>query len=1078
MIQTALTAIPQPPPSFLLKNLRALQAQHPVQDMMALARTYGPIYRLDMRHRVLLVVSGHALVHELCDDQRFDKSIRGALGLVRRFAGDGLFTARTQEPNWARAHNILLPNFGQRAMQGYHAMMLDIAEQLVRKWERLGADEDIDVSSDMTRLTVDTIALCGFHYRFNSFYHDTEHPFVRAMASALRISMDELQDLPLERWLRQRRQRQLRRAIEQMNVTVDRIIQERRASGAAPTAQADLLGYMLHGVDTHSGERLDDLNIRYQIITFLIAGHETTSGLLSFALYALLSHPEVLARAYEEVDRVLGPDRQALPTYAQVNQLAYLRQILQETLRLWPTAPVYAVAPHEDTVIGGRYLVPRHTQINILLPMLHRDPQVWGAQADVFNPDHFTAEAEAARPINAYKPFGNGQRSCIGRQFALQEATLVLGMILHRFTLLDHTHYQLKIKETLTLKPEGFRMQVRLRTPEARVNVPVSTTLQTPRPMALSAAPGPSHATPLLVLYGSNMGTAEGLARQMAHEAEAAGFVTRVAALDAYAGRLPDSGWLWVVTASYNGLPPDNAVQFCAWLQRAEPASVSLAGLRYVVFGCGHRDWAATFQAIPRLIDARLAALGATRLYQRGEGDAREDFDGQFQQWYQAFRATVATELGLRLETLDSSRTPPLYEIDIVAGTLPHPLIEAFDVVPLTVCVQRELQRQDGPQPSTRSTRHLELALPAAVSYRAGGHLGVLPRNSARLVARVAARFGLAPDTVLRIRTRGQRKTWLPLEAPITLAQVLSRYVEVQEVATRAQVQTLLAYTTCASEQATLAALAGDDAACEARYKSMVLAPRISVLDLLEACPACSLPLAVYLELLPPLRPRYYSISSSPLAVPRRCSLTVAVVQGPARSGHGVFEGVCSTYLSRQQEGDVIEAFIKEPPAAFRLPDDPATPLIMIGPGTGLAPFRGFLQERAALQAQGVALGQALLFFGCRHPQQDYLYEEELQRFVAQGVTALVVAFSRLAGQEKRYVQDEISAHHEAVWQLLEAGAVVYVCGDASRMAPAVRATFAALYQEHTGADAAAAEHWLQTLTAQQRYCVDVWAAS
>lgn len=1079
MTSTALIAIPQPPPTFLLKNMRTLNATRPVQDMIALAREYGPIYRLEMRRRVIIVVSGQALVHELCDDKRFDKSIRGALGLVRRFAGDGLFTARTQEVNWAKAHNILLPTFGQRAMQRYHPMMLDIAEQLVRKWERLGPEAELDVTSEMTRLTVDTIGLCGFHYRFNSFYHDAEHPFVRAMVMALRISMDELQDMPLEHLVRQGRRRQFEAAVRQMNATVDRIIRERRSSADDPQAAPDLLSFMLRGVDSKTGEGLDDLNIRYQIITFLIAGHETTSGLLSFALYALLNHPTVLARAYQEVDRVLGPDPQALPTYAQVNQLGYLSQILKETLRLWPTAPAYAVAPYEDTVIGGKYLVRHNNQINILLPMLHRDPAVWGEQAEVFNPDHFSPEAEAARPANAYKPFGNGQRACIGRQFALHEATLVLGMLLHRFQLLDHTHYRLHIQETLTMKPAGFRLKVRLRTDaeRRRVQVPRVTT-PSPSTAAVPAVVRRQHHTPLLVLYGSNMGTAEGLARQIAQDAEANGFATRLAPLDAYAGQLPTSGWLCVVTSSYNGFPPDNAVHFCDWLQHEAPGAEALAGLRYVVFGCGHRDWAATFQAVPRLIDERLAALGAQRLCARGEGDAREDFDGQFQRWYRQLKTAVASELGLDLATPEAATTQPLYQVEIVAEQRTPPFLETLHALSLTVRVNHELHRKDGPQPSERSTRHMELDLPAGTTYRTGGHLGVIPRNSAGLVARAARRFQLQPETLIRIRTTSQRTTWFPVDEPISVARVLSAYVELQEVATRTQLNTLLAYTAGASDRQRLASLVGDDAASTARYKTEVLDRRASLLDIVEEHPSCDLPFAVYLDLLAPLRPRYYSISSSPLAAPQRCSITVAVVEGAARSGHGTFEGVCSTYLSRQTEDTVIEAFIKEPQTAFRLPDDPATPLIMIGPGTGLAPFRGFLQERLALQAQGKALGKAILFFGCRHPQQDFLYEEELRGFAAQGVAELAIAFSRLEGQDKRYVQDEIYARREAIWHMLEDGARVYVCGDASRMAPDVRRTFAAIYRDKTGADAAAAEGWLQGLTTAQRYLIDVWAAS
>ncbi|HKZ06205.1 MAG TPA: cytochrome P450, partial [Methylomirabilota bacterium] len=462
-----LDPIPHPPRTFVLGNLLSLTTTTPVQDMMKLAREYGEIYWLDMLGKPVVIVSGFDLVDELCDESRFDKSVRGALRRLRSFAGDGLFTAYTQEPNWAKAHNILLPSFAQRAMQGYHPMMLDIAEQLVLKWDRLNPDDEIDVTHDMTSLTLDTIGLCGFGYRFNSFYRESPHPFVGAMIGALGASM-ETRGLPLESVIKKDRERKLRADIRYMNEMVDRIVRDRRESGDGIAEKPDLLSHMLSGVDKKSGDRLDDLNIRYQVITFLIAGHETTSGLLSFAIYYLLNNPDVLARAYAEVDRVLGPDPGILPTYAQVGQLTYVEQVLKEALRLWPTAPVFALSPYKDEIIGGKYRMRKNFQIVVLSPMLHRDPRVWGEQADVFNPDNFSREAERSRPANAYKPFGNGQRACIGRQFALQEAALVLGMILHRFKLVDHTRYRLALKETLTVKPDGFRVKVRRRAPRER----------------------------------------------------------------------------------------------------------------------------------------------------------------------------------------------------------------------------------------------------------------------------------------------------------------------------------------------------------------------------------------------------------------------------------------------------------------------------------------------------------------------------------------------------------------------------------------------------------------------------------
>ena len=1067
-----LDPIPQPPRTLLLGNLLALGTTAPIQDMMRLAREYGPIYWLDMMGKPVIVVSGFSLVDELCDETRFDKSVKGALRRLRAFAGDGLFTAYTQEPNWSRAHNILLPNFGQKAMQGYHPMMVDIAEQLALKWERLNADDEVDVTHDMTSLTLDTIGLCGFGYRFNSFYRDTNHPFVGAMIGALGASM-ETRGLPLESFIKKDRERQLRADIHYMNEMVDRIIQERR-QGDDVAGKPDLLSCMLSGVDRKSGERLDDLNIRYQVITFLIAGHETTSGLLSFAVYFLLQNPEVLARAYAEVDRVLGPDVSVPPTYAQVNQLAYLEQVLKESLRLWPTAPVFALSPHKETMIGGAYRMKKPYQIVVLTPMLHRDPSVWGERADVFDPDHFSREAERGRPANAYKPFGNGQRACIGRQFALQEAALVLGMVLQRFKLIDHTRYRLRLKETLTLKPDGFRIRVRRRTDHERAQPAARAAARSVAAPAVETpvtAVGPRHATPLLVLYGSNLGTAEEVARRVAESGEAGGFAVTVAPLDEYTGRLPTEGAVIIASASYNGTPPDNATRFCEWLRAADPGTTRLAGVRYTVFGCGNRDWASTFQAVPRLIDERLAALGAERLYARGEGDAREDFDGQFQAWHEPLGGTLAKALGVELASAEAAEVSHL-TIETVGGDV-SPFVDALGARAMRIAVNRELHTKTGPDASTRSTRHIELELPAGAAYRAGDHLGVVPRNADATIQRVAARFGLDPAASVRLRLGVSRKTFLPLDQPIRVGQLLGDYVELQDPATRKQIHGLAADTECPWTRPRLLGLASD----EGRYREEVLARRKSLIDLLEEFPACQLPFNRYLEMLPPLRPRYYSISSSPLQDERRCSITVAVVDGPARSGRGTFQGVCSGHLLRQPEGGQVHAFVKDTKSAFRLPADPATPIIMIGPGTGLAPFRGFLQERAAGRAAGRAVGPALLFFGCRHPRQDFIYEDELRAFAEQGVARLFACFSRLADEQKTYVQDLVLRQRAEVWALIQAGAVVYVCGDASRMAPDVRRAFAAIHRQETGSDERAAEAWLDGLVAKNRYLVDVWAS-
>jgi cytochrome P450/NADPH-cytochrome P450 reductase len=187
------------------------------------------------------------------------------------------------------------------------------------------------------------------------------------------------------------------------------------------------------------------------------------------------------------------------------------------------------------------------------------------------------------------------------------------------------------------------------------------------------------------------------------------------------------------------------------------------------------------------------------------------------------------------------------------------------------------------------------------------------------------------------------------------------------------------------------------------------------------------------------------------------------------------YHGVCSYYLARQPVGSVVEGFVRPPSTPFVPPEDPSTPMIMVAAGTGLAPFRGFLQERSVTKEQGKQVGPSSLFFGCRHPEQDYIYQDELDAFAREGLTDLECAFSRLEGQPKMYVQNRIEAQADDVWPRIQEGAIIYLCGDASRMAPDVEKAFGALYQEKTGASEQDAQAWMEELKASTRYRVDVW---
>jgi len=1053
--------IPQPKTYGPLGNLPLINKDKPIMSFIDLAEKTGPIYKLQMPSDTAIIISGHELAKEVCDESRFDKSIEGALEKVRVFAGDGLFTSWTDEPNWRKAHNILMPTFSQRAMKDYHAMMTDISAQLIQKWARLNPGESVDVPDDMTRLTLDTIGLCGFNYRFNSFYRETPHPFVASMVRALQEAMHQLQRLGIQDRLMVKTRRQFRHDIQNMFTLVDHIIAERKAN-SSPEVH-DLLSRMLNLNDPETGEKLDDENIRFQIITFLIAGHETTSGLLSFAIYFLLKHPDKLKKAQEEVDLVLTDP---VPEYKQVLQLKYIRMVLNEALRLWPTAPGFSLFAKEDTIIGGKYLIRgKIDRLTVLIPQLHRDKDAWGPDAEQFIPERFADPDKI--PHHAYKPFGNGQRACIGMQFALYEATLVLGMVLKQFELIDDENYQLDVKQTLTLKPGDLRIKVKLRD---QAVVPVAVQKQAVAAESPTTAGKQEKASliglnnrPLLVLFGSDTGTAEGVARELADAASLHGIQTEVAALNDRMDQLPTEGAVIFVTSSYNGKPPSNAGQFVQWLDGAK--SGDLAGVHYAVFGCGDHNWASTYQDVPRLIDERLAEKGATHFSTRGEGDVSGDFEEQLDRWKQQMWQDALKAFGLQVSSQTETKQSTL-SLEFVKGVAGSPLARTYEAVHAAVLENRELQSFS----SERSTKHLEIALPADLAYQEGDHLGVLPSNSKEQVGRVLNRFRLSGHDQVILTASGRSAAHLPVGHPVSLHDLLHYSVELQEAASRAQIRELVAFTACPPHKRELEQLVE-----EGVYQDEVLKRRVSLLDLLEKFDASDMPFERFLELLPALKPRYYSISSSPLVVKDRLSITVGVVSGPAWSGHGMYQGVASHFLAGRKPGEDIFCFIRTPQTSFQLPEKLETPIIMVGPGTGIAPFRGFLQARRIQHEQGVQLGEAHLYFGCRHPDQDFLYRAELEQDEQDGLVAVHAAFSRLKEQPKTYVQDLIKADAKQIISLLDQGARLYVCGDGSRMAPDVERTICQAYAEQCHVSNEAARKWLDQLLQEGQYAKDVW---
>jgi unspecific monooxygenase len=453
--------LPHPPHRLpFLGDVLGLNPRTPFQSSLSQTKELGPISVRKIFGTEMIAVSGVDLVAEVHDESRFGKYVGHHLAQLRPIIGDGLITVETDHPNWRLAHDILMPGFTREAMQGYHSIMVKVVRELVEHWDGAAdSGRKVNVTDDTTRLALETIGQAGFGYRFGSFDRRRPHPFVSAMNRVLQYANWSTIS-PLARLVRPL----LLRSGAVMARIVDDVIRARQ-DGAGAEAN-DLLNLMLNATHPSTGGKLDPDNIRQQVITFMVAGHETTSGALSFALHYLTQNPEVLARAKAEVDAVWGESDDFEPSYTDVSKLRYVRAVLDESLRLWPTAPGYLRVARKDTVLGGRYRVRKGQWVLVLLPLVQRDPHVW-PDPERFDPDRF-GPGQAKSRAHSYKPFGTGQRACIGRQFALHEAMLTLGMILHRYDLAPEKDYRLRVSESITLKPRGFRLSLRKRAAASR----------------------------------------------------------------------------------------------------------------------------------------------------------------------------------------------------------------------------------------------------------------------------------------------------------------------------------------------------------------------------------------------------------------------------------------------------------------------------------------------------------------------------------------------------------------------------------------------------------------------------------
>ncbi|KAF3923088.1 hypothetical protein ABW20_dc0106127 [Dactylellina cionopaga] len=1069
----AIKPIPGPPGLPIVGNIFDMDFVTPLKTIEGFAEQYGPIYKIRLGGREHLVLSSWELIHEACDEKRFAKQVAAGLEQVRNGVGDGLFTAYTGEENWALAHRVLIPAFGPLSIREMFDEMADMANQLALKWARLPTGSEIDASDDFTRLALDTIALCAMGGRFNSFYTEHQHPFVDAMTSFLIESGNRGRRLPAMNRIPTRASESYFKDIDFMKKVALDLLKERREH---PTEKKDLLNSMINGKDPQTGKGLSDELIVNNMITFLIAGHETTSGTLAFTMYNLVKYPQKYKKLQEEIDSVVGRNPVSLE---HLSKLPYTAAVLRETLRLSSPIPLINVRPHpfdnheKPILLNGQYEVGPDQSMILLIKKMHQDPSVYGEDAAEFKPERMLDEPFNKLPPDAWKPFGNGVRACIGRPFAWQEMLLVMATIFQNFDFyMADSGYQLSIKQNLTIKPKDFYMKARLRhgmTPitlqhflgggQAAADI-------TKAGLKGGEQEGKDDGTknPMYIFYGSNTGTCEAFANRLAADASTHGFKAKVDSLDSASSNLPKDGPVVVITASFEGQPPDNATHFYEWLKSCSGEEAK--GTKFAVFGCGHRDWASTYQRIPTQMDEMLEKLGGEKLCERGAADAGagdmfSDFGnwGDSQFWPSlgdAAQSKSPVKSGLDVEILVDNRA------SVLGQNLKTGLVVA----------NRRLTTEDVPE-----KRHLEINLPSEYSYKVGDYLAVLPTNNQSTVKRAMRRFSLPWDAALKITS--EMPTTLPTDTTISAGDLLSSYVELSQPATKRDLTTIA---NCCDDEATkkeILDLAND----QEKFIREISQPRISTLDFLSKYPKIQVPIGEYLAMLPPMRIRQYSISSSPLANPETCTLTYSVLNEPSLAdSERKHLGVASNYLSTLEPGDKVQVSIRNSHGGFSLPLDIASvPIIMVAAGSGLAPFRGFVMERAAQKSAGRELAPAMLFFGCKHPEKDALYPDELKEWSEMGAVDVCFAYSQAQDQSEgcKHVQDRLWHDREDAVKLFANGGKVFVCGS-KEVGKGVKEICKKIYkegQEKMGekSDDETVEEWFEGL-GKERFATDVFA--
>lgn len=530
-------------------------------------------------------------------------------------------------------------------------------------------------------------------------------------------------------------------------------------------------------------------------------------------------------------------------------------------------------------------------------------------------------------------------------------------------------------------------------------------------------------------------------------------------------------------------LSPPSSLFFSSLPNTAKKITHNTQDVSYGVFGLGNKQYE-HFNAVGKRMERCMDLLGAKALVRRGDGDDDECIDDDFDKWSSELLEALEKSSALvgAASAAGAEAAPeasPEYPCEVHAGAVAKSALaapfksgtglSAASPFLATVTEVRELHTAK----SDRSCVHVEIDISGAkgLTYTTGDHVGVFAENSAALVEEAASLLGLPPQTAFTLKPAAGLAE--PFAGPIALRDALACFADLTSSPRRDNLVALAAAASDPAEKARLLHLAAP--AGKADYAEYVTKARRSLLEVMRDFPSAKPGLGLFFgSVAPRLQPRFYSISSASGLHPRSVHVTCAVVRDVMPATGRVHDGVCSGWLQRCKPRQQVPVFIRH--SHFRLPDDEHAPVIMVGPGTGLAPFRAFLQERQLLVDDAADLGQAELFFGCRSRATDFIYEAELRAFEERGaLTKLHVAFSR-EGAEKDYVQHHLQREGARVWELLRRpGCRFYVCGDAKGMAKDVHRALVDVVSRHGGMSGTAAEAWVKEFSDNGRYLRDVW---